>query len=160
MTEAGKGKIYMAVIVALLVVIGAMAYKFIVAGSTEAAADGRLAVVLAPPERALILKEMRDFVSGVQLISDALAREDMKAVGKAARAMGSAMSHDVPAPLIGKLPLEFKTLGFSVHADFDLMAMDAEGLGMIKHTLSQLSAILQKCVACHGSYQLKPAAAP
>jgi len=27
---------------------------------------------------------------------------------------------------MGKLPLEFKTLGFSVHADFDRLAKDAE----------------------------------
>ncbi len=62
----------------------------------------------------------------------------------------------VPADAIGalcrprcwaKLPLEFKTLAFGVHRGFDSIAMDAESIGMPKHTLDQLSEVLQKCVA-------------
>ena len=43
-------------------VVAAMAWKFIVAGSTQKAADGRTVVLLAPAERALMLAEMRGFV--------------------------------------------------------------------------------------------------
>lgn len=160
MSEIAKGRVYLAIIVGLLGVIAAMAYKFVIAGSTEPAADGRRAIVVEAGERALILSEMREFVAGLQKISAALARDDMAGVASAARAMGGAKSHDAPASLIGKLPLQFKTLAFSVHADFDLLAMDAEGVGMAKHTLGQLSAVLQKCVACHGSYQFRTATAP
>ena len=39
--------------------------------------------------------------------------------------------------------------------DFDTIAIDAETIGMPKHTLGQLSGVLQKCVACHSSYQVK-----
>lgn len=104
-----------------------------------------------------MLREMRAFVAGLQLMSDALSRDDMKGVAKAARAMGSAKAHDVPLALMGKLPLGFKTLAFSVHGGFDTIASDAETIGRPKHTLGQLSAVLQQCVACHGSYQVKTA---
>lgn len=157
MTNAGKNRIYLATIAVLLLVIAAMGYKFIVAGSTEKAEDGRLAIILEPGERALMLREMREFVSGIQLVADALARDDMQAVAKVSRSMGTAKAHDVPAAMLGKLPLEFKALAFSVHRGFDAIAMDAERIGMPKQTLSELSDVLQRCVACHGSYQVKSA---
>ena len=159
MIDAARSRIYPAVIVVLLLVIVAMAYKFILAGSTEKAEDGRAAILLEPGERALMLREMRAFVAGLQLMSDALSRDDMKGVAKVAREMGTARAHDVDVPLamMGKLPLGFKTLAFSVHGGFDTIAIDAETIGMPKHTLGQLSDVLQKCVACHGSYQVKSA---
>ena len=157
MTDAAKSRIYLATIAMLLLVIGAMAYKFIVAGSTEKTEDGRVAILLEPGERALMLREMRAFVAGLQLMSDALSRDDMKGVAKVARGMGTARAHDVPLAMMGKLPLEFKTLAFSVHGGFDTIAIDAETIGMPKHTIGQLSDVLQKCVACHSSYQVKAA---
>ena len=157
MTDAVKSWIYLATIALLLLVIGAMAYKFIVAGSTGKAEDERVVILLEPGERALLLREMRAFVAGLQLMSDALSRDDMKGVAKIAREMGSARAHDVPLALMGKLPLGFKTLAFGVHGGFDTIAIDAEGVGMPRHTLVQLSDVLQKCVACHSSYQVKAA---
>jgi hypothetical protein len=69
--------------------------------------------------------------------------------------MGMAKSQDVPLAMIGKLPLEFKELAFSVHGGFDTIANDAETIGTTKHTLGQISEVLQKSVACHNAYQLK-----
>ena len=155
MAGAAKNRVYLAAIIVLLLIIAAMAYKFIVVGSTQKAEDGRIAIVLEPGERDLVLKEMRAFVESLQLMSDALSKDDMKGVAKAARAMGMAKSQDVPLAMIGKLPLEFKKLAFSVHGAFDAIANDAETIGTAKHTLGQLSEVLQKCVACHSSYQLK-----
>lgn len=157
MTEVAKMRIYQTIVVVLLLVIAVMAYKFIFAGSTEKTEDGRVAVLLAPGERALMLREMRDFVGGLQAIADALSREDMKGVAAAARRMGTARSHDVPAAMMGKLPLQFKTLAFSTHHAFDAIADDAEANGTPKRTLAQLADALQKCVACHASYQVKDA---
>lgn len=150
-----RNRIYPAIIAVLLFIIAAMAYKFIIAGSTQKAEDGRIAILLEPGERDLVLKEMRTFVESLQQISDALSRDDMKAVAKAARVMGMAKSQDVPLAMMGKLPLEFKKLAFSVHGRFDAIANDAETIGTTKHTLGQLSEVLQKCVACHDGYQLK-----
>jgi len=155
MTDAAKNRAYMAAIVVLLLIIAAMAYKFVVVGSTQKAEDGRITILLEPSERALMLKEMRAFVESLQLMSDALSKDDMRGVSKAARSMGMAKSQDVPLAMIGKLPLEFKKLAFSVHGAFDTIANDAETVGTTKHTLGQLSSVLQKCVACHNSYQLK-----
>ncbi len=155
MTSAARNRIHLAIIAVLLLVIAVMAYKFIIAGSTEKAADGRVAIILAPEEKALMLREMRGFVAGLQTISDALARDDMKGAAAAARAMGTAKSGEVPAAMLGKLPLEFKTLAFSVHREFDTIASDAERAGNARHALGQVSDVLQKCVACHGSYQVK-----
>jgi hypothetical protein len=67
MIDAAKSWIYLATIAVLLLVIAAMAYKFIIAGSTQIGDDGRVAVILEPGERALMLREMREFVVVLQL---------------------------------------------------------------------------------------------
>ncbi|GMV44707.1 MAG: hypothetical protein AMXMBFR66_01050 [Pseudomonadota bacterium] len=153
MTPAARQRTLLAVIAALLLVIAGMAYKFIVAGSVVAAPDGRRTIVLADGERAFVLAEMRGFVVGLQKLTDALARDDMKAAAAAASSMGMAAAHDVPGTLVAKLPLEFKTMGFGVHREFDAIALDAQSLGDPKHTLKQLAATLAQCVACHATYQ-------
>ena len=154
MSVTAGTRIYLSIIAVLLLVIVAMAYKFIVAGSTEKAADGRVAIILEPGEKALMLREMRGFLSGLQGVMDALSREDMQAVAKASRALGAAHAGGVPAEMLGKLPLEFKTLALGVHSDFDTIAMDAEWTNLPKRTLGQVSDVLKKCTACHDSYRV------
>lgn len=153
MNHPTRQRLQLGLIVVLLLVIAAMAYKFIVVGSVEAAADGRTAIVLEPGERDFVLREMRGFVAGVQQLTDALARDDLKAAAAAARTMGMAAAHDAPPALIGKLPLEFKTLAFATHRGFDALAADAHSLGDPKHTLAQLAGVLHQCVECHSAYQ-------
>lgn len=153
-----RNRIQLSIIAVLLLIVGALVYRFIVAGSVVAGEDGRQAIVLEPGERAFVLREMRAFVAGLQQMTDALARDDAKAAAAAARGMGMSAAHDAPLAMVAKLPLGFKTLGFSVHRDFDAIALDAQSLGDSKHTLAQLSKVLGKCVACHGQFQL--AAAP
>jgi hypothetical protein len=157
MTDAAKTRSYLATIAMLLLVIAAMGYKFIVAGSTQDGDDGRVAVILDSGERALMLREMREFVAGLQLIADALSRDDMQGVAKASRGMGFARAHDIPVAMVGKLPLEFKTLALGTHREFDTIAADAEANGTPKHAIAQLADVLQKCVACHATYQVKDA---
>ncbi len=117
--------------------------------------DGRAILQLNPDERAMILEEMRLFLGGVQTMTDALGRQDMTSAAEAARGMGQKMVHEVPPALRAKLPMEFRQLGFSVHRDFDQIALDAESLKDVSHTLNQLSATLQKCVSCHATYQIQ-----
>lgn len=154
MAREGRSRLYLAIIALLVLVIAAMAYKFIVAGSTLPAADGRVIVVLDPGERALLLREMRGFVAGLQQISDALARDDMQTVGQASRAMGTAAAHDVPVAMLARLPLGFKQLAFGVHGGFDAIAAEADRGGTPTGALHQLSGILGSCVACHATYQV------
>jgi hypothetical protein len=155
MATARTSTVYLAIIGALVAVIAVMTYKLLLAGKTEAAPDGRVAIVLEPPERDLLLQEMRLFLEGLQAMAAGLEKDDLGAVATAARALGSKMTGDVPPALMTKLPIEFKALGLSVHRDFDQIALDAEGLGVPKHTLGQVSAVMQKCVACHKTYQLR-----
>lgn len=117
--------------------------------------DGRAVLELTPGERAMILEEMRMFLDGIQTITGALAKPDMPAVAVAARAMGQKMVHDVPPELRAKLPQEFRQLGFSVHRDFDQIALDAESLKDVSYSLNQLSDTLKKCVSCHTLYQIQ-----
>lgn len=154
MAREGRSRLYLAIIALLVLVIAAMAYKFIVAGSALPAADGRVIVVLDPGERALLLREMRGFVAGLQQISDALARDDMQTVGQASRAMGTAAAHDVPVAMLARLPLGFKKLAFGVHGGFDAIAAEADRGGTPTGALHQLSGILGSCVACHATYQV------
>ncbi|MCF8152210.1 MAG: hypothetical protein K9J80_15820 [Sulfuritalea sp.] len=121
------------------------------------AADQRAHLVLLDAERHLVLEEMRNFLAVLQTITDALPREDMKEVARAARTMGSGAANEIPPQTVAKLPEEFKILAGGVHTAFDLIALDAETLGDTKHTVSQVSEMLQKCNACHGIYQIKVA---
>ena len=47
-----------------------------------------------------------------------------------------------------------RTLALGTHREFDTIAADAEANGTPKHALAQLADVLQKCVACHASYQI------
>jgi hypothetical protein len=157
MSKATKSRSYPVIVAVLLLVIAAMVYKFVIAGSTEKGADGRIAILLAPTERALVLREMRNFIDGLQLISDALSRDDMQGVAKAARVMGTVGMHGVPVAMMAKLPIEFKVLALSVHRGFDAIGRDAESIGTTRHTLEQLSHVLQQCSTCHADYQISAA---
>ncbi|KVW95642.1 hypothetical protein ABW22_10635 [Thiobacillus denitrificans] len=117
--------------------------------------DARVVLELTSSERVMILEEMRMFLTGVQKMTGALGQQDMPAVAEAARDMGQKMVHEVPPALRAKLPMEFRQLGFSVHRDFDQIALDADSLKDVSYSLGQLSATLQKCVACHATYQIQ-----
>ena len=119
------------------------------------ASDTRTILHLEPQERVMILAEMRLFLAGVQKLTGALGRQDMQAAAEAARSLGRKMTHEVPPALRAKRPQAFRQLGFSVHSDFDQMAVDAESMGDVGVTLRQLSATLQTCVSCHASYQIR-----
>ena len=120
-----------------------------------AAHDSRVMLELTPGERAMILEEMRMFLDGVQKMTGALGKQDMPGAAESARGMGQKMVHEVPPELRAKLPLEFRQLGFSVHRDFDQIALDADSLKDVSFSLNQLSATLQKCVSCHATYQIR-----
>ena len=122
--------------------------------------DTRTVVQLSPPHREVVLTEMRQFLVGLQQISAAMSRDDMETVSRVAHSLGSPMTHHVPPDLKQALPEEFRKLGFSVHSDFDQIALDAESLGDSRHTLSQLGETLSKCVSCHAVYQIQQKRGP
>lgn len=119
--------------------------------------DERKALSLEPSERAMILLEMRQFLNGIQIMTDALSRDDLNTVAKATKPLGNLATHDLPDSLKAKLPKEFKQLAFAVHSGFDQLAMDAESLGDAKHAQKQLGGILKNCVSCHSLFQIQAA---
>jgi cytochrome c556 len=98
---------------------------------------------------------MRVHLVNLQIILDALARNDMGAVAKAARASGVQAATEADQRMMKQLPKNFVELGVSMHRDFDVIADEAEKAKDPKLTLSALSATLQKCVACHATYQVR-----
>jgi hypothetical protein len=116
--------------------------------------DERKVLNLEPSERAMILLEMRQFLNGIQIMTEALSRDDLKTVAQATKPLGNLATHDVPDSLKAKLPKEFKQIAFAVHSGFDQLAMDAESLGDARHTQNQLGAILKNCVSCHSMFQI------
>lgn len=138
----------------LCVAMLGMAYKFMVQGSVTDSTDGRVAIQLNGAERDLVLGEMRMFLAAVQTITENSPKGDMEAIAAAARKVGRAAQQAVPATLVGKLPLEFKQLGFDTHAKFDQLALDAEQMGDRDTVLEQMGKMMQNCVACHATYRI------
>ena len=52
------------------------------------------------------------------------------------------------------LPKSFKMLAKAMHQDFDKIADDAETLQDSKHTLQQLTNVLNSCQGCHATFQI------
>lgn len=128
---------------------------FFVRGNTTAGTDGRTAVVLAAPERNLVLGEMRGLLTASQQIVQGIQQGDMKLVAQSARAAGMASAADVNPALMAKLPVAFKSLGMSVHHDMDDLAQAADSGKNSAELLGMLSNTMSKCVACHSAWQLK-----
>jgi len=142
------------VIGVLIAVIGAIGIKFVVLGSTEKGDDGRTAVILEPAERMAVLEEMRLLLETSQVIVEALANEDLKAVEDAARPIGSDAIATVDFALRAKLPLEFKKLGFRTHYAMDEIADMAKAGKPAKEIQLLLANTMNNCIACHAMYQL------
>lgn len=137
----------------LLVIVGGV-YKFIFQGSVIESTDGRISIQLNAGERDLVLEEMRAFLESVQHITKAATENNMEMVAKSARKVGKAAQSAVPGTLIGKLPIEFKKLGFDTHLKFDQLALNAEDFGDSNQVLIQLSDLMQNCIACHAVYRI------
>ncbi len=140
--------------IVLIAALAYGAYKFIIQGSVEQTDDGRTAVILTAAEKDFVLSEMRGFLETVQGIVSAIAEEDMASVAEIATAAGSADAGNAPAPLVGKLPLEFKDLGMATHALFDDIATRANESADAKTVTQALGELMQNCTGCHAGYRL------
>ena len=138
---------------------GSIAAALLLAGAQSVGAgealDTRSELELTPQARHTVLTEMRGFVVGLQRITAALSEEDMRTVAEVARSLGTAAAQETPPEVMKQLPAEFRQLGFSVHRDFDQIALDAESLEDRDHTLRQVSEAMNGCVACHAAYQIR-----
>jgi len=129
-------------------------FFFVVKGNVEPHADGRTAVLLLPDERNLVLAEMRGLLETVQTILQASVAGDMRAVSTAATAAGMAAAEAEAAALLGKLPLEFMTMGMGTHKAFDALATTAQGTDDPMVVLNELGTLMDRCTGCHAGYRL------
>ncbi len=151
-----KSTLWLSLLLSLSVILnGTLLYRFLIAGSPLKTTDQRATLPLEEGERELVLNEMRQFLVAVQGITQAANKEDMDTVADHARAVGQRAAAAVPASLMGKLPLEFKQLGRQTHMAFDTLALDAENLADKAHALEQLGRLMNNCIACHASYQIR-----
>jgi len=123
-------------------------------GSVIESPDGRISILLNASERNMVLQEMRAFLESVQQITKAATENNMKIVAESASKVGKAAQGAVPGTLIGKLPIEFKKLGFDTHLKFDDLALNAKDFGDSNQVLIQLSELMQNCVGCHAAYRI------
>lgn len=145
-----------ALVVLLLLALGAMTWFFVIRGSTAQGEDGRTVVLLSPSDRAFFLTEMRGWLESVQGISEALAEGDMKRAAEEARAAGKVDMSKIPGSLLRSIPAEMKTLGFDTHAAFRTLAKEIESGKDEKAALKMLSGLMLNCVGCHASYRVDP----
>ncbi|MGG7056200.1 hypothetical protein [Nitrosomonas sp. ANs5] len=117
--------------------------------------DTRQTLQLNAMQRHHILSEMRTLLQGTQAIIQALSEEDMTAVARHARALGTAMPHKGENHLRSVLPEAFMKMGMSVHHGFDQIAAEAESTNNAGAIQKRLSDTMQTCVACHATYQIR-----
>jgi len=136
------------------VVSGVLTYTFILKGNAFLGEDGRTTIVLTETEKARVLGEMRNLLEGVQIITGAIAADDMELVAEAATNLGMKVANADSPELIAKLPLEVKTMGLGAHAAFDALAETALNTDDRIVVLTELSTLMETCVACHGGYRI------
>jgi len=139
-----------------IVTIGVAGWFFVQGWTTEGT-DGRTQIVLAPAERDLILGEMRMLLKAVHGVVAGLAGQDQEAdrvqMEQAARSAGMHMAEDVNPTLMAKLPLPFKQMGMSIHADMDALADAVIQKETSQQILQRLSNMTARCTACHDMYR-------
>lgn len=127
---------------------------FFVKGADGGLLDGRRVIRLDVNERNLVLGEMRLMLKAVNGVIDGLAKSDQGVAAQAAGSAGMAMAVDLDPVLMGKLPLDFKTLGLGTHALFDDLAKQIQAGAPPEQVLRGLTQITSRCVACHEANQL------
>jgi hypothetical protein len=138
----------------LALALGIAAYLFVIRGSVAPASDGRTAILMEPAERDLVLAEMRAFLQSTQSILASVSTGELGPAAFAARQVGASARQGIPASLLGKLPLQFKTLGLDTHRRFDQLALNAEQMGDPEQTVHELGELLANCVGCHAAYRI------
>ena len=149
-------KLCVALVLVLLLIIGAMSWLFVFHGSGLKGEDGRTVVLLTPSDRAFFLAEMRGFLEHVQGITEALAENDLKTAAEEARAAGKVDMSQIPGSLLRSIPLEMKKLGLGTHGAFRTLAQSIDEGADAKQALRMLSSLMLNCVGCHAGYRVDP----
>jgi hypothetical protein len=116
--------------------------------------DGRLGIVTLPKERTLILNNMRQYLVGLQTLTEAVADNDLPKSIEAARSMGSINLYELRLMFANDASIRFHQILFDVHRNFDEAATEAEEKKDTKVLLKRVSVIMKKCTYCHETFQL------
>jgi len=119
--------------------------------------DTRESVPLTEQEKALVAANMRQMLTSVQGVTEALAHGDSKAVAEAASKSGMAMMQGLPVQIRMKFPPPFAQMGMASHKLFDQIAREAKTAKGPAPVLRLLSESMHNCVACHATYRFAPA---
>ncbi len=116
--------------------------------------DQRNLVVLRPGERVLLLKDMRNYLRGVQALNLSLAREDFEGVEQTARALGRIAIYDMKPHMTPSLVPTFRRLAVEVHEGFEQLADTATTTRDSKVLLESLGQLMDRCIACHDTFRV------
>ncbi len=144
------------IIVLLLLIIAGGVLKFLVLGSVTKGEDNRTVILLDAGERNYILGEMRGLLGHMQQLISAISDDNMDEVIKISNTLVEDSSGKTPARIIAKMPLAFKQISLSIHADFKQLQAESKEKRDSKLALKQVSKIMQNCLACHATHSLKP----
>lgn len=125
--------------------------------AAEPAPDARQPVTLPAAARSKVLTEMRGMLESLSLVLQALARNDLPAAGRAARAAGMAAASEVAPEVRQRLPQPFLQLGMQTHRAFDALADQITAGAAPDEALRSAAALTGNCVACHATYRLEEA---
>jgi cytochrome c556 len=138
-----------------VVMLASALCAWVAAADTAMKSDSRIVMTVDAHAKTELLAEMRAHLVNVQKLLEALSHNDLQGVARAARASGVASATETADELIGRLPQGFVALGLSMHRDFDRIADRAAQGESADRLLATTAAVLQKCVACHTTYQLR-----
>jgi hypothetical protein len=114
------------------------------------------ALELSPELRALFQSEMRELLSGTQVIAASLPTGNWEAIAKTAAAMRDSYVFarkltQAQEQELARLPAEFRALDAGFHARTGKL-LDAAQAGDAEAVSFQFSRLLDTCVACHASF--------
>lgn len=132
-----------------------LVYVFLIKGKTVDSDDHRMAIEMSEEHTDFVLKEMREFLEGVQQINEGIIENDARKVIEAGKKSGGSVIQHAPQGLVRTLPLNFKRMGFRTHDIFDEIKVNAETDFDPNKTQKQLNELLVNCTACHQSFKIK-----
>lgn len=142
-------------IISVLINIGLVYLFFIRGENAQQTEDHRTAITISVENKEFVLSEMRSFLESVKHINEGIIEDDPKKIILAGEKSGGSAVHHAPKGLLRKLPIGFKSLGFSTHDMFDKIAEDAKKRFDKRQTQQQLNALLNNCVSCHAAYKFE-----
>lgn len=122
--------------------------------SSIAYEDERNLIILRPKEQRLMLQDMRNYLNGIQLITESMASNDYTGVEKAARDMGKISIYDTQPVMSHNLVPKFRRMAISVHDDFEILANMAKKNKPVNEMLGHIGEMMQTCVSCHETFRM------